>query len=470
MKFLKQIAYTLFVALLAACQGTGDPILLPSEQEKPVEPIQPQDGTVTLKADKTTLRADNEDVVTFTVLYGSEEISTNAAMELVATINGAESSLAKGVNTYKTDVSGTHVIKARYTVNGETLTSQNSVTLTATSVTETYILSVDKTTIEADGIDKATFTLTDPNGKNLVADANELGYIYFKNVETGENLTRRSDSFSMPKNGVYTFSARYKSIESSNTVTITVQNRQKYERYHQTVGLYKCTGAWCGPCAVMANYLENVSDMWRDHMAIFAAHSTGNGYGDDPFAAYSNELGATLLSRFGGQGYPFLIYDLYSTQSDSTGGSTNIENNIRTFLVEHPATCGVAIRSTEVADGKLTIRAALTSQTGGEYDMGYLILVDNQRYAGGTIESGIYNDIICGYSGNLMAMSDAKFNTAADEEVEREWVIENFNPTFKAEDMRVVVFALSKTSDRKTITDNMAICKLGESIDYRLNE
>lgn len=399
MKALKHIAFTLFMLTLVACQGTGDPILLPStEPEQPEQPQEPEDPN-------------------------------------------------------------------------EQPEDPNEQPEEPTEPTEQYILSVDKTTIEADGIDKATFTLTDPNGNNLVADANELSYIYFKNVETGKNLTRRSSSFSMPMNGTYTFSARYKNIESSNTVTITVQNRAKYERYFQMVGLYKCTGAWCGPCAVMANYLENVTSPWEEHMSIFAAHSTGNNYGNDPFAAYSNELGSTLLAMFGGSGYPFLIYDLYSTQSDSTGGSTNIESQIRSYLTEHPATCGIAIREAELTGTTLKIRAALTSQAGGEYDMGYILLLDNQLYVGGTIESNLYNDIIFGHSSNLAAFNSAtKFMATADQEVEKEWIVEEFPTSFEREDIRIAVFALSKTSDRQTITDNIAICKLGGSVDYILNE
>ncbi len=333
-----------------------------------------------------------------------------------------------------------------------------------------YTLSVDKTTIEADGIDMATFILKDENGKNLVDDANELSYIYFKNVETNENLPRRSRSFSMPQNGVYTFKATYMGKESQNTVTITVQNRQKYERYFQQVALIKCTGTWCGPCAVMANYLENVSKPWSDHMTIVAAHASGSYY--DPFASYSNELGQTLLNMYGGSGYPFLIYDAITTQEGSSGGSSNIETKIRDFLTKYPATCGVAIRSTELQGTTLKIRAAMTSSTGGEYDMGYILLVDNQPYDGGTIESGVYNDIVFGHSSNLVAMSNqTKFTATADQEVEKEWTIENFPASvFAAEDVRILVYALSKTANRENIIDNLTHCPLGGSVDYLLNE
>ena len=333
-----------------------------------------------------------------------------------------------------------------------------------------YTLSVDKTTIEANGVDMATFILKDENGKNLVDDANELSYIYFKNVETNENLPRRSRSFSMPQNGVYTFKATYMGKESQNTVTITVQNRQKYERYFQQVALIKCTGTWCGPCAVMANYLENVSKPWSDHMTIVAAHASGSSY--DPFASYSNELGQTLLNMYGGSGYPFLIYDAITTQEGSSGGSSNIEAKIRDFLTNYPATCGVAIRSTELQGTTLKIRAAMTSSTGGEYDMGYILLVDNQPYSGGTIESGVYNDIVIGHSSNLVAMNNqTKFTATADQEVEKEWTIENFPASvFAAEDVRILVYALSKTANRENIIDNLTHCPLGGSVDYLLNE
>lgn len=392
MKTLKYAAFTLLMALMIACQGTGDPYFLTPEAQEPEQPIPtpPDEG-------------DDE---------GNE---------------------------------------------GEEPTG------------EIFTLSVDKSTIEADGKDTATFRLTDASGKDLVADENELLYIYFKNVETGKNLARRTTGFSMPKNGTYTFSATYQGKPSSNTVTITVQNREKYERYHQMVSLIKCTGTWCGPCAVMANYLENVEEPWRDHMAIIAAHaSAGN---TDPFAPYSNELGTTLLNMFGGSGYPFLIYDATQTQKNSSGGSTMIENTIRDFLTNHPATCGIAIRSTEVEGTNLTIRAAMTSSTGGEYDMGYILLADNQPYSGGSIESGIYNDIVFGFSSNIVSMNaETKFSVGADQEHEVEWTITNYPTLFDSQDVRVLVFAISKTADRENIIDNLTYCPLGESIDYRLNE
>lgn len=397
MKLLKYFAYTLFVALMVACQGTGDPYFL--------EPENTQNNPNNNNPDNNNPDNNNPD----------------------------------NNNPDNNNPSG-------------------------------YTLSVDKTTIEADGLDAATFTLTDASGKNLVDDPNELSYIYFKNTETGESLPRRTKKFSMPGNGVYTFSATYQGKASNNTVTITVQNREKYERYFQTVALMKCTGTWCGPCAVMANYLENVSEPWREHMAIIAAHASSGSY--DPFASYSNELGTTLLNMFGGSGYPFLIYDATKTQQGSSGGSSTIEEEIRGFLTNHPATCGVAIRSTELTGTTLKIRAAMTSSTGGEYDMGYILLVDNQPYSGGTITSGIYNDIVFGHSSNIVSMNNStKFSATADQEVEKEWTVEKFpTDSFNHEDVRILVYALSKTAERENIIDNLAICPLGGNVDYRLNK
>ena len=64
----------------------------------------------------------------------------------------------------------------------------------------TMTISVDKTQIESDGIDMATFTIVDGSGKVITTDANK-GSVYFKNVKTGKRLPRYSKGFSSIADG-----------------------------------------------------------------------------------------------------------------------------------------------------------------------------------------------------------------------------------------------------------------------------
>lgn len=106
----------------------------------------------------------------------------------------------------------------------------------------------------------------------------------------------------------------------------------------------------------------------------------------------------------------------------------------------------------------------MTSVTGGEYEFGYVVLLDNQYYDGGTAVNGIYNDIVVAKSDNFFEMGQNKITTVADVERTKTFVIEDvkYNDT---ENMRVVVFMLTKRNGM-VIVDNANVCKLGGSADY----
>ena len=108
--------------------------------------------------------------------------------------------------------------------------------------TGVYTLVADKTTIEANGSDAATFKLYSPEGEDLTATA-QRNYITIENKTTGETLDGLT--FTGTLDGDYTFFAYFKNSRSNNEVTITVQNRAKYERYYKKVAVYDLTSAYC---------------------------------------------------------------------------------------------------------------------------------------------------------------------------------------------------------------------------------
>lgn len=128
-------------------------------------------------------------------------------------------------------------------------------------------ISVDKDVIEADGKDKAVFSLVDADGRELTTDA-EIRNVYFYNKATGKALPRKSVSFSAIINGEYEFYAKYKGQQSKNTVVIKVQNRKKYEEFSRKVVIYKLTGTWCGFCPQMNTALSALSDDTKNHILL----------------------------------------------------------------------------------------------------------------------------------------------------------------------------------------------------------
>lgn len=65
-------------------------------------------------ADKTTLKADGTETVTFTVRFGSKDVSHDSNMNLVYSVEGNEMTLKPGVNVFTTTAPAEYHFKARY--------------------------------------------------------------------------------------------------------------------------------------------------------------------------------------------------------------------------------------------------------------------------------------------------------------------------------------------------------------------
>lgn len=330
-----------------------------------------------------------------------------------------------------------------------------------------YTIEVDKTEIEADGIDAATFTVRNAAGTIVSTDDN-MSKIYYKNVETGDRLDRLSTSFTSMENGTFEFAATVSGEQTVNSVKITAKNRSNYETFFRRVAGFKLTGTWCPACPLMTSAVENMSEKDKSHFVEAAFHASASDSADPYAISYGQyDLGTALLMGFGGTGYPSMLYDLdvLSVEKSSSGISKLIQEQRR----KYPATSGVRIESV-VSGNSIQLTAMLKSSTGGEYDLGYLLLLDNEYYPSGTATNGLYNNIVVGCSGNFMAMGSDAFTVGAGEEraVEFELPLDSFSETRRA-NLRVAVFSLRK-ADGKTIIDNIAQCAAGSSTEYEYNE
>lgn len=98
--------------LLGGCHGQSDDhIIGDPTQEVP-------EGVLRIFADKTTIAADGSDLVTFTVMFGSEDVSTSKTLQLVRIVDGNEKLMNYGVNTFSTTISGTYIFKAEFYRSG----------------------------------------------------------------------------------------------------------------------------------------------------------------------------------------------------------------------------------------------------------------------------------------------------------------------------------------------------------------
>lgn len=337
-----------------------------------------------------------------------------------------------------------------------------------------FTLHVDKTEIEADGKDTATFTVTDANGTELTSD------ITVRDAETGTSLGRKVLTFTAMKNHSFRFSATYKGEPCENEVTVTAKNRKNYEIYHRNNVVYKLTSVTCTFCPAMTNAINAISKDWTDHIIVLGIHGY-MGSETDPWVMSdnSNTYANRLFIRYNNSqaGYPTVIFNMNETEMERSAAT--LTQIIKQQIRDYPATCGIKVAAT-YEDNKIKIDATLASDKGGEYELVYAIVQDNLQFSSPTNatypdrEGGYYDHVCTFISPNYERFQASRAfkveagaeHTAATYEVEvgKQLSEESIANT------HVVVFATRADQKTGSVIDNAAICPLNGSVDYKYNE
>ena len=79
----KFFGYILAILAFAACSGTVDPDSVKPEEPagNPMEEV--PEGVLRIFADKTEIAADGSETVTFTVMFGKEDVSNAKTLQLI---------------------------------------------------------------------------------------------------------------------------------------------------------------------------------------------------------------------------------------------------------------------------------------------------------------------------------------------------------------------------------------------------
>ena len=330
--------------------------------------------------------------------------------------------------------------------------------------TAPFTLSADKTEVEASGKDVVTFSLTDAYGREMLGDNNVLQSINITSEE-GLRVTRMQRTATFISNGSYHFTAKYKGKASANTVEIVAKNRAAYEKYHKNVAIYKATATWCGPCAVMTKALEGLNADAKAHSVEVCWH------GQDELAVtpggWDSDYGSFVVSYFGGSGFPTVVFDLKEKTIENT--SSALEKAMMDLRAQYPATCGLKLDTQyDSASNTINAVAELTSSTGGSYDMGMILLLNNQIIQNGTNEGGKYSHIVRAATGNFFMYSSESL-TKIEKDGTMTFTQQIPAGDHKLEDLSVVAFALVPDGDYARM-DNIVEVKAGESVDYILND
>ncbi len=325
-----------------------------------------------------------------------------------------------------------------------------------------YTLSADKTEVEASGSDVVTFSLKDAYGRDILQDRRTLQKVNIVSEE-GQRVPRMETTTTFIANGAYTFYATYEGRESKNKVRIVAQNRGNYEKFHKNVAIYKATATWCAPCALMTRALAGLNEDTKNHSVELCWHYQDN------LAIYTDnasyDCGTQIASYFGNGGVPTVVLDLQTPVIEKS--SSAIEAAAWDLRAKYPATCGIKVDTEyDAAEGNINVKAELTSSTGGEYDLGLALLLNDQIIPEGTNDGGKYSHIVRSATGNYMMYSTAIKSVPKDGTLpfEQSIMLRNMSP----DNLSVVVFALVKEGDGARI-DNIVEVKVGESIDYVYN-
>ena len=128
---------------VAACSGTIDPDAGGStgnggapdgpepgngDENNPMTEV--PDGVLRIFADKTDMIADGNDEVTFTVMFGKEDVSNARTLQLVREYEGEKKHMSYGANKFSTVTAGTYRFTAEYYYGGKHI-ADNSVEIEA---------------------------------------------------------------------------------------------------------------------------------------------------------------------------------------------------------------------------------------------------------------------------------------------------------------------------------------------------
>lgn len=327
-------------------------------------------------------------------------------------------------------------------------------------------LKADKTSIMADGADCVTFTVK-RDGEDL-SNAETMQLEVTAEDGSVSTLAEGANTFSSTKAGKYSIRAKYYEsgyTYSEETIEVTVNPIGESKYKHVLLGM-EFTSEGCTACPNFARALEQIKEENNDKMVVVAFHMNFLGVPDflhlDETVSYLQSLGAR-------SSLPQFYFNI--RKNDETLITRDKVLKAMAEELTIPNTCGVAIDTKyDDASRKLNITAKITSDVDKEYRYVVYLVEDNipQRLQGveGFIHQNAVRKVLTSTIGNKFPNpipANQEVAVALPEvEIPEDWNTEN---------MRVVVSMVSSLDGGKSYTsNNTAQCKLGESVDYQLNE
>jgi hypothetical protein len=208
---------------------------------------------VLLKADRDTIKANDRDVVQFTVTADEQNVTSSA----VVTLAGEQETVLDGVSFSAKEPS----IYTFYAIYDGA--KSNEIRIQATEVQ--YLLTVDRTSVIADASEEATFTVT-VDGKDVTPAA----AIYQKYDETETAL--EAPVFFTENSGTYTFHAVYEGKKTNEVVVNAEYVDRQFFMQHVVMDF---TSTICPNCPRVEATVREVQDKLPGQVHRIALHMGG---------------------------------------------------------------------------------------------------------------------------------------------------------------------------------------------------
>lgn len=354
-KFL--FAAAALTTLFASCSKGGEP-------EEPVNPPIP----LKIEADKTEIRADGNSFVTFTVIYGDQNVSGSAAIK----VNGS----ALAGNTFKTLDEGDYSFQATY--DGEV---SNTLQVTAVA-SPPIILSADKQIVESG--DQVTFTAT-YEGENVtdrisICITGTDGVCLLSNVYTAEAL------------GQYNFYAYFSDEVNdpdhlvSNTVGVQVvaDAENAVFEFHRNLSFFVLTATWCPPCSTLKQALHELTlnRMGGFNVVNFYSDNASDGRGGSDPRVFTDIFSPTIVSqivddgRFSFTGFPTVLIDFTTYFAGGPTYAQLLPAYDEWYKNSDVKTTGIQVNS-EISGTTITVDVEVRAEEADTYSIGAVLVEDN---------------------------------------------------------------------------------------------
>lgn len=330
-------------------------------------------------------------------------------------------------------------------------------------------LKADKTSIMADGADCVTFTVK-RDGEDL-SNAKTMQLDVTAEDGSVSTLAGGANTFSSTKAGKYSIRAKYYEsgyTYSEETIEVTVNPIGESKYKHVLLGM-EFTSEGCTACPNFARTLEQIKEENSDKMVVVAFHMNFLGVND---FLHLDETTAYLQSLEARSALPQFYFNIRKTDESLITRDKVLKAMAEELTI--PNTCGVAIDTKyDDASRKLNITAKITSDVDKEYRYLVFLVEDNipQRLQGvqGFVHQNAVRKVMTSTIGDRFPIEYRP--VPANQEVAINLPEVEIPADWNTENMRVVVSMTNSLDGGKSYTsNNTAQCKLGESVDYQLNE